>query len=282
MTEQEDIPVDFERLDAQQRYLAWLRRMKFYRLKRHHKKVFPKGHPFHVAMPKWAPRYYHERRCYFYYCAVNYHLPEPFATSFKKRAKAILTQRLTDDTKSIDMQILNVIHELRKFTKDGILGLPEARVDAYLHSLGYILSVPFEQKRLVLLELYYFRTTDITRRYKNTVRLHVYRLDQPTLRARILENPKLRFHEFSVRFKDEFPHLKIRSFETSRSYLRKVGYKLPRLCNRIINPLRVTTDGKKTALGKELLKAAHRRRQQREVSMALQKTQDIKKRIESR
>jgi len=70
-----NIEIDWDILSDQQKYLAWLRRRTLKQLNKHHQKVFPLSHRFYMKMPGWCPRYYRERRLYFWYAATHYRLP---------------------------------------------------------------------------------------------------------------------------------------------------------------------------------------------------------------
>jgi hypothetical protein len=223
--------VDFEALEDQKKYLAWLRRQNLGKLKRHHKTIFPRGHRFYMSLPKWCPRYYYERRLFFWFMAQNYHLPDPYRREFRKKAIQVLDYRPKDETRPKDIAIYKELADLRLFTPRGIANLTEDRVDFYLTRLGYLVDVPLDQKKQILFELYHLHQSDIVPRFSlKTGKPVTYQVrNAETIRKAILESPDLPFPEFKARYKYRLPPINRRSWQRARSILRSAGADIPDL-----------------------------------------------------
>lgn len=243
--------INWENLQAQQRYLSWLRRLPVKKLKSHHRKVFPDGHKYHQDIPNWTPRYYYERRCYFWHVLHNFHLPAPFLPNMQRKAHEILSQVISDDTRPADMDIVRELRDFRKFTQSGIQALTESQVDKYLVRLGYLLEIPLDQKRQILLELYQFHPGDVVPRFSLTTGKPIRYLVRRTLRRLILEHPDWSFGMLVDKYGAEFD-FKQASFWNARNLLRKAGYKLPDIRVRS----GIVVKGKSTNVGKAI-QAAH-------------------------
>lgn len=224
----DDVEVDWETLEDQQRYLAWLRRRTIRQLRAHHRTVFPKGSEFYMKLPTWVPRYYYERRLIYFYIAKNYHLPNPWKREFRKKALAVLTHRHEDETRAADMSIVRELSDFRKFTAQGIANLPEDRVDVYLTRLGYMVDLPLDYKKRILFEYYNLHRGDIVPRHSLTTGKPVrYKIQLGTLRARILKHPDWGWPEFEAEYKSEMPGVTRKSFYDARKKLRAAGANIP-------------------------------------------------------
>jgi hypothetical protein len=253
---------DWEVMQDQVRYMAWIRRLSFVRLKKHHRRIFPKGGKFYMRMPGWCPRYYYERRLFYYYTATHYHLPNPWRKAFRKEALAILHHCPTDATRAKDMQILRDLQDFRNFTAQGIAHLSEDRIDTYLTRLGYMVELPEDQKRQILFELYHLHRSDIVPRHSLTTGKPIRYEVRKGLRAKVLENPGMGWPEFQAEFGPEFPRLRRSTFYHARKALKDAGYKLPKLkAGR--RPKAIIAKGKVTDLGKTIQTIARSDRHKR-------------------
>jgi len=258
--------INQEILASQGRYLSWLRRRTIKELRKHHANVFHEGHAYEMELPTWSPRYYYERRCYYWYCAVHYHLPEPFRRTFRKEAHSILRFRISDETRAADMDILRELRDFRKFTKNGISLLSEDRVDQFLLRLGYVVDVPLDQKRQILFELYNMHRGDIVPRYSLTTGKPIrYRTTGKSIRQLIIENPMLGYQQMLDKY-GKTHDIKATYFYHTRSHLRKAGYDLPPL---VVVKRGIIVDGKKSEAGRDLEAATHSSRYQRKKSLDL-------------
>ena len=266
--------IDWDALKSQQKYLAFLRRLPVEKLRKHHRKVFHKDHPFYMKLPGWTPRYYYERRLYFYYAANNYHLPDPFRKDFRKQTIEVLRHQLTDKTRGPDMQIVKELSDFRKFTVEGIMALPEHRVDTYLLRLGYLVDVPLDQKRQILFELYNMHPGDIVPRYSLTTGKPIrYKLRKPNLRQLILENPTADYNTLMDKFGRELKNIRQDVFHQARYRLRKAGYNLPKLKS---GRRGIIVGGKATPAGRDIENFTYNYRLKRE------KTMDVSNRSNNR
>jgi hypothetical protein len=227
--------VDYDKLRAQQLYYSKLRRLSKTKLLAHHKHVFPSDHRYFIKLPKYLPRHYLERRLYFYYCANKFHLSNKYKKAFFQRAHKILTHEHTNESLAADLSIVRDLTDFRKFTPEGVLKLPEARVDTYLVRLGYDMQhLPLDEKRQILVELYTMHPGDIVPRFSlRTGRPLRYKRDlsKLTMKSLILKHPNWCFAEFQERYSTVRSITK-QTWYNARRELRKAGYDLPSVYKR--------------------------------------------------
>lgn len=232
MTRTVDVPVDVERLHAQVKHLSWLRRLPPRRLKKFHREVFStKGRAakYYQKLPDWTPRYYLERRCWFWFCACNYHLPHPYKENFWREADAVLREKVSDDTRAADMRIVAELRDFRRFTAEGVAALPEHRIDTYLLRLGYCVQhLPLDHKRRILFELYNLNQHDIVPRFSLVTGKPIrYMTTAISCRKAILAHPTYSYEEIC----QKYPEVKWdRAYFYQKRYdLRQKGYVIPKL-----------------------------------------------------
>lgn len=222
--------IDIAKLDSQYRFLAYIRRLDGRKLRRLHRETFaryPEGHPWNVKIPKWVPRHYVERRLWYEFAVRNYHIKGEFFDQFRKEASRFLRQEYTPDDISAVLSIFSELKRLRGLDLQTIMQMDIERVDQTLMQLGYVVNGTDEVKRLTLFEIVDAQRTDVEAVPKYTTGRIIARATNRWVLADIIRRyPSLTWREFVDKFGPEMPTVNLRSFNDTKSRIRKeVGLK---------------------------------------------------------
>ena len=224
---EDDVPINWENLAEQQKHLAWLRRQSVRRITKFHKFTFPKDHKYYQPMPSWVPRQIIERRLFFWFCARNYHLQDPFLRDFRKKAHAVLSEPVVDEVEQHWEEMLwGDLRVPRRWVKDRSVEMGDRQVGRILCLVGYDLDEPPDICRRVLAALAEER--DVVLTYAKMMQKMIgHRLNEHCLQKLVLENPAMGWPAFKRCFGLEMPTVTQSSFYFTRSNLRSQGNKIP-------------------------------------------------------
>lgn len=246
-----------ELLAKQMRFLYHVKNLKLKKLRRLHRKVFPKDHPYWVPLPKWLHRSSIERRLFYYFCLRNYHYPKdhPIYKQFKLNAKHVLSPKYfrgLDPTQQAKQRL----SEHGMFTATRIKAMPIAEVDRYLASVSLFVEADETTRRKVLWEWFNKPSNELVQHFNKTgkrVRKRGNLNNNYRLTELILENPTLQYDDFVEAFGEQMPTVSRASYNNTRCMLRKAGHDLPMFKRGPYRPAVVTGPyGKKVANFKPL------------------------------
>lgn len=220
-----DVLIRTDNLEAQYKHMQFLRRLTAQKLRRYHKEVFaklPDGHRWKIEIPKWLPRHYVERRCWYYFAYHHYHLDGNFRKQFRNDADHYLSMEYPQEDANILLQLNRELRELRSSDLAQIMQWEEDRIDQYLLTLGYVLSAPVNTKRIMLHELLDSQAGDlIPQGNLTTGKIVVRRVNRFVLADIIRRYPTLTWRRFQARFGADMPSVNLRSFNDTKSRIRK-------------------------------------------------------------
>ena len=248
-----------EILAKQFRFLRYLKRLKPRKLRRYHRKIFPKVHPYWIRIPRWIHRTVLERRLFYYFCLKNYHYPQDhyIYRQFKQNAKHVLSQTYIKDLDPTE-QAKQVTKEYMSFTPTRIKSMSIVEVDRYLASLSLFVEADEDTRRKVLWEWFNKPGDELTAHFNRRglmVRKKGPVNNKYRLRELILENPMLQYDGFVEAFGEQMPTVSRASFNNARSQLKKAGYELPILPRGPYKPVVATGKHGKLSKARQIVDA---------------------------
>lgn len=215
-------------LKEQFNYLKKLRQMSIPKLRRLHSKTFDRT-KWRLRLPGGIPRDFIEKRLWTIYCVRNYHYPPDHEVTqeFRKLAKQILS-----DTHVVDLSPEEKLRarakEFEQFSWESIQEMELNEVDRWLALVGIYVDCKPSYRRQLLYEFYHKPKEDLPPdvvRNNRAARTN----NRYVLRDLVIKNPRLCYDEFMKEYGDRMPTVSRDSFNSTRSALRRAGYKLPAL-----------------------------------------------------
>ena len=222
-------------------YLKYLRRLSLRKLRKLHDKVF-RGSRYMFSLPGGIPRDFIERRIWTYFCCKNYHYEKghPVRTEFFRRAKEILSNTKVSELPPEEAKRERA-REHSRFSWDKIQSMPRVELERSLAVAGIYVETTVAMKRQLLYELYHKPKEElpeeVIRNNKTSALNNKY-----VLRDIVIENPRMDYSSFRKTFGNVMPTVSRTSYNSTRTHLRKAGYKLPVLRPGPRNPAII--DGK--------------------------------------